>query len=220
MAEAAVQTNVSYLRVADFKLDGGTQPRAEIDEAIVSEYADAMKAGESFPPVVAFQDGASVWLADGFHRVHAARRADIKEIAAEVYDGTKRDAILHSVGANAAHGLRRTNADKRKAVMTLLEDDKWSQWSDREIARRCAVHNSFVSRLRASLSTSDSEESGNPPPRTYNTKHGTTATMNTENIGRRKPAANTNESSSNDEADDDKCPMCGQRWPRHLQVNK
>jgi hypothetical protein len=65
---------------------------------------------------------------------------------------------------------RRTNADKRKAVMTLLEDAEWSQWSDREISRHCAVHNSFVSRVRGSLSTSDSEETSEPPPpRTYAT---------------------------------------------------
>jgi hypothetical protein len=29
--------------------------------------------------------------------------------------------------ANAAHGQRRTNADKRKAVITLLEDAEWGR---------------------------------------------------------------------------------------------
>ena len=62
-----------------------------------------------------------------------------------------------------------TSADKRKAVLTLLEDDEWGQWSDREIARRCKVHHSFVSRVRPSLSTSDS---GPSPTRTVPTKHG------------------------------------------------
>lgn len=90
-------------------------------------------------------------------------------------------AVLHSVGANAQHGQRRTNADKRKAVMTLLNDEEWGQWSDREIARQCAVSKSFVNKLRPSLSTMDSEKS---VPRTYTTKHGTVSTMNTQNIGR------------------------------------
>lgn len=62
-------------------------------------------------------------------------------------------------------------------MLRLLEDEEWSAWSDREIARRCAVSNNFVSSLRPSLSTVDSEK-------TYTTKHGTTATMNTERIGR------------------------------------
>jgi len=34
------------------------------------------------------------------------------------------DAVFNSVGANAEHGLRRTNADKRRAVLTLLNDDE------------------------------------------------------------------------------------------------
>ena len=38
-------------------------------------------------------------------------------------DGGLRDAILFSVGANAAHGLRRTNADKRRTVLLLWEDE-------------------------------------------------------------------------------------------------
>jgi hypothetical protein len=63
--------------------------------------------------------------------------------------------------------------------MVLLNDEEWGKWSDREIARKCVVHNSSVSRIRKdSLSTSDSEN------RTYTTRHGTEATMNTGNIGK------------------------------------
>jgi hypothetical protein len=39
-------------------------------------------------------------------------------------------------------------ADKRKAVGLLLADPEWSQWSDREIGRRCQVDNKVVARLR------------------------------------------------------------------------
>jgi hypothetical protein len=38
--------------------------------------------------------------------------------------------VLHSAGANAMHGLRRTNADKRRTVMLLLQDEEWAAWSD------------------------------------------------------------------------------------------
>lgn len=77
------------------------------------------------------------------------------------------------------------NADKRRAVMTLLRDEEWGKWSAREIARRCVVSHDFASRLKnerdeRSLSSGDSE----PVARTYTTKHGTQATMRTENIGR------------------------------------
>ncbi len=74
------------------------------------------------------------------------------------------------------------NEDKRRAVMTLLNDEEWEKWSDREIARRCAVGHAFVSSLRLSLSMVDSDK---PTEKTYTTKHGTTSTMHTGNIGRR-----------------------------------
>jgi hypothetical protein len=97
--------------------------------------------------------------------------------------------------ANATHGLRRTNEDKRRAVTTLLNDiaptcEKghvcpqenrcWATWSDREIARQSNVSQPFVSALRPRLTDNVISE------RTYNTKHGTTSTMNTANIGGRK----------------------------------
>lgn len=169
------------VKLADIRIDGGTQARAELNEAAVAEYVEALAEGATFPPVVVFFDGSAYWLADGFHRFHAHRKAQAREIAADVRDGTKRDAILHSVGANANHGLRRSNADKRRAVETLLADAEWSKWSDREIARQCAVSPDTVGRIRRENEPvtvrSDSE-------RTYTTKHGTTAQMDTSNIGK------------------------------------
>jgi len=64
---------------------------------------------------------------------------------------------LHSVGANAKHGLRRSNKDKRKAVTTLLLDEQWCQWSDRAIAKQCQVSNRFVSNIRKELSVNGSQ---------------------------------------------------------------
>jgi hypothetical protein len=135
------------LALKTIRTDGGTQPRAALDQDRVAEYADDMARGDEFPPVTAFYDGADYWLADGFHRYHA-RAAHHPDIEVEVRQGTRRDAILHSVGANASHGMRRTNEDKRRAVLTLLGDPEWSQWSDREIARLCAVSDRFVNGLR------------------------------------------------------------------------
>jgi len=99
---------------------------------------------------------------------------------------------LYSVGANADHGQRRTNADKRRAVLILLNDEEWGKWSDREIARRCDIAGSGhwltkIAELRRGLHC-PAQDSDPAPSRTFTTKHGTMATMNTENIGRREPA--------------------------------
>lgn len=157
--------------------DGDTQPRAAMDENTVNEYVEAMEEGTKFPPVTVFFDGEQFWLADGFHRVKAAEKIGLLKVTVEVKQGSLRDAVLYSCGANATHGLRRSNVDKRRAVLRLLEDREWSQWSDRSIARCCGVHHQMVGRLRSSLEESSSE-------RKYTTKHGTTATMKTEKIGK------------------------------------
>lgn len=169
------------LAVADIRTDGGTQPRAGIDNSVVDDYADAMIDGAEFPSIIVYHDGAAYWLADGFHRLAAWKIANPgRPIPADVRQGDRREAVLHSVGANADHGLRRTNEDKRRAVMRLLGDGEWGQWSDREIARRCHVSHNFVSTLRRSLSSDDSDST----ERTYTTRHGTTATMQTASIGK------------------------------------
>jgi len=135
----------------DIRTDGGTQPREYLNELVLSEYAEAMTEGTEFPPVVIFFDGDDYWLADGFHRFFAAKKCGSRDLVADVQQGTRRDARLYAVGANAAHGLRRTNADKRRAALTLLQDEEWQRWSNREIARQCGVTHTFVAKLRREL---------------------------------------------------------------------
>ncbi len=54
--------------------DGGTQVRFCILDEDVMQYCEEMKRGVCFPPIVVFQDEAGVhWLADGFHRLWAAK---------------------------------------------------------------------------------------------------------------------------------------------------
>ncbi len=142
-----------------------------------------MVAGATFPPVVVFFDGSMRWLADGFHRVKAAERAKIAALKATVHHGTKRDAILFAIGANHTHGLRRTNADKRRAILTLLHDRQWGRWSDREISRRCGVAHTSVADTRSSLEYYSSDKPLTLE-REYTTKHGTVATMETGSIGK------------------------------------
>ena len=135
----------------DIRTDGGTQPREYLNELVLSEYAESMAEGAEFPPVVVFFDGDYYWLADGFHRFFAAKKCGVRDLVAEVRQGARRAARLYAVGANAAHGLRRTNADKRRAALTLLQDEEWQRWSNREIARQCGVTHTFVAKLRREL---------------------------------------------------------------------
>ncbi|MGR3278958.1 streptomycin biosynthesis regulator [Acaryochloris marina NIES-2412] len=146
-SEPSIQT----VEIAKIRRDGGTQPRAQLYEEVVAEYAEDMRQGAEFPPITIFFDGEQYWLADGFHRVSAKEATGEKKVISQVHSGTQRDAVLYAAGANAAHGLRRTNADKRRAVEHLLRDFEWSRWSDNAIANQCGVSHPFVSKLRAGI---------------------------------------------------------------------
>lgn len=131
--------------------DAEVHSRTGLDEATVARYAELITAGEEFPPLVVFNDGMKLWLADGWQRDAAYARAGIEAVPCDIRQGTRRDAILHSIRANARHGLPFTNAEKRQAVARLLKDEEWGQWSDREIARQACVSKSFVGAVRLSL---------------------------------------------------------------------
>jgi hypothetical protein len=66
--------------------------------------------------------------------------------------------MLFSSRANADHGKRRTNDDKRKAVNRLLTDSEWCNWSDGKIAKHCKVSQPFVTKVRHELRTNNGYE--------------------------------------------------------------
>lgn len=141
------------LKVSEIRTDGGTQMRAELNQDVYLEYRDQYLATGEFPPMDVFFDGTAYWLADGFHRLFGAREAKQKTVLCNIHDGTLRDAILFAVAANQRHGLKRSNADKRNAVMTLLNDPEWVKWSDSKIAEQAGVTHPFVASLRRDLVT-------------------------------------------------------------------
>lgn len=126
--------------------DAGTQTRAGLNHDVIADYATEKKSGKKYPPLVVFTDGKLYWLADGFHRLAAATRNQEKIVDCDVRKGTRLDAIKFALGANASHGLRRTNADKRKSVEIALAE--WPNVADAELARWCAVSQPFVSGVR------------------------------------------------------------------------
>lgn len=144
-------TNNQLLPISEISTDGGTQSRAELNDEVIIEYAHSMSIGGKFPPVVVFYDGERYWLADGYHRVWAAKKANLTHISSDIKQGTLRDAILFSVGANSSHGLRRTNADKRRAVETLVKDEEWKAWSNVKMARHCGVTEFLVREVKSSI---------------------------------------------------------------------
>ena len=188
---------ISKLPISNIRKLPEMQPRATMNQHVIDDYAEDIRSGAKFPPLDVFNVNGEFILVDGFHRLLAAQEAGLKKLYCEVRTGTIRDAFLFASGANSTHGFRRTNEDKRKAVERLLTDPEWKGWSDNKIAEICKVSVPFVGKMRGITINVNSEnprepapnspqsESVQPETRTYETKHGTIARMNIENIGKK-----------------------------------
>jgi hypothetical protein len=135
------------LPISLVELSGGTQQRP-LDQSTVDRYVELMRDGLDFPPVEIIFDGKHYWLWDGFHRYRAHQILERKEIRVNIENGSRRDAVWYSLGANATHGLPRPYGSLKSIVMTVLNDDKWRKKSDIDIARHVHCTRQYVYDLR------------------------------------------------------------------------
>ncbi|HRE79466.1 MAG TPA: ParB/Srx family N-terminal domain-containing protein [Opitutaceae bacterium] len=141
--------NLQVLPLEKINIYGGTQARMATDDEAIASYAEELKNGAVFPPVTVYFDGATYWLADGFHRYLSTKRAEFPTITAEVHAGGRGDALKHALGANGKNSLYRKNSDKRNSVEIALEE--WGDRANSVIAELCQVSPSMVRRCREEM---------------------------------------------------------------------
>src|SRR6266550_5876017 len=126
-----------------------TQIRAELRSDLITEYAELYRTKNGLPPIDVFtlRPGGPYLLADGFHRVAAAKQAKLPKIEVEIHTGDKKTAIKFALKVNACHGLRLSNADKRHAVELAIKE--FPDLSDRLIAEMTNMSNTFVGQIRS-----------------------------------------------------------------------
>lgn len=141
--------------------DDGLQARVTISNAKVTEYAGLYRDGVKMKPLKVFEDEKRpgyYWLGDGRHRQLARGSLALPDVECLVGTGGRRAAFLCALGANSDHGLPRTNADKRRAVVMALADEELRMWSDRKLAQQCGVRHPFVAKIRLELESDTSSE--------------------------------------------------------------
>jgi uncharacterized ParB-like nuclease family protein len=171
LSEGVVSIGVTEISLDSIEWrDMSTFVRCGMDGDQVENLQAAYEAGEDVPPVDLFsekvqsEDATGIesrvryYIGDGWHRFHAAREIGREVIPALVHSGGKREALRFALGANAAHGLRRTNRDKRKAVEVALRE--FPNLSNRAIAELCRVGPSMVNGVRPQLPDSGSSRVG------------------------------------------------------------
>lgn len=112
-------TTVQTVKIAelDAKRSVQVQVRVGLDEDTVKSYVHCF---EQLPPITVFDIDGTLVVADGNHRVEAARRLQLKDISAMVRAGTWADAEEEAALANVRHGKPLTGTEKRNVVDRLL----------------------------------------------------------------------------------------------------
>lgn len=148
-------TEIIDINIHQIRRDGGTQPRGVLDEDHINDLLFALKNGAKFEAVLLYYDGENYWLTDGYHRLAATIRHGKDKIKASVRQGTLQDAQWHSFSVNQHNVLKRSNADKQRAIVGALKHSYGISRSNSEIAQHCGVDEKTVRTWRSQL-----EESG------------------------------------------------------------
>lgn len=115
------------MKIEDIEESPRVQVRAgKPDASTVQRYREAYEAGAIMPPIVVFnEEGTERYIvADGHHRLAAARAAGMKTIEVDLRHGDEADALKYALSCNAAHGLPRTKKDLAFSVRQLMSNAK------------------------------------------------------------------------------------------------
>jgi uncharacterized ParB-like nuclease family protein len=138
----------------DIRTDLDTQIRVNLDADAVADYAMAMRRGDKFPPIQVYfvETSGGYILSDGFHRLAAHKQARPDEkILAEVRKEKIDTARWAAIGANKTNAVRRTTADKQRAVRLALAHLFGRCMSNRQIAEYVGVDEGTVRRFRHTM---------------------------------------------------------------------
>lgn len=136
--------------VAKIDINGSPKVRAELHEEAVAEYAQAYRAKKPLPKPTLFEVEKDHYLvADGLHRIAAMTDAKIGLKPFDVFQGTYADCLKYALRANLAHGLRRTNSDKRAGVIAALQE--FPKMSNGAISEIAAAGDDLVREVRKEL---------------------------------------------------------------------
>jgi hypothetical protein len=113
---------LTQIAIPDVVWDPKIYPRAKWSTATIERYAEAIEAGDQFPPIV-LEQGTNRLL-DGKHRLEAYKRTEAGAISAEWHEvpegvSPKRYAATLS----ARHGDRMSNADLKALALEECEAD-------------------------------------------------------------------------------------------------
>ena len=148
------------MKLIDITKDPDIYPRIQISHQIIGSYAEALKAGARFPPVLVQkinEDGVGkTILLDGFHRIEAYKEANLDEIEETYW----RDEVLDknewlerlrivSLQCNRKHGKGATEKDIEFQGLKIVKDRPIDKLVGviKELAEEWGVTEGYMSQL-------------------------------------------------------------------------
>lgn len=127
---------MTELQLSQVVFDQSIYPRTEWSQATVNRYAEAIDAGDEFPPIVL--EAETNRLLDGMHRLQAHKQAlkdQIRVVWQEVPEGIP--AKLYAASLSAKHGDRITGEELRTIAREIAEANP--EYDLKTIAKYCGV---------------------------------------------------------------------------------
>ena len=143
--------SIERIPIAEIDVEGAPVVRDAVNKNTVKEYSELITKVGVLPPLDVFKIPKSqfVMLADGLHRLEAAKLCKMTHIACNVMEGSTEDCYKFALKANQKHGLRRTDADKRACIQTAIT--RWKDASNAAVAKLCGVSDHTVAAERKSM---------------------------------------------------------------------
>lgn len=148
-------TEVTTLKVAQIEESRKVKVRDQLNRAAVQEYAElyASSGSDVLPPLDIFQErNCKSWIvADGRHRLAAARKAGIEKLPCKLHEGDDIAALDFAVGCNIKHGVRRTDADLGAILTSIFNTTELAEKyrTDEELSDKVGVTVRAVQKHRA-----------------------------------------------------------------------
>lgn len=134
---------MTVIGITEVVFDQAIYPRTEWSQATVNRYAEAVNAGDVFPPIVL--EAATNRLLDGMHRWQAHKQAlrnEIDVIWVQVPEGVP--AKLFAASLSAKHGDRISGEELRQIAREIATDNP--DYDLKTIAGYCGVTRQTVSK--------------------------------------------------------------------------
>ncbi len=127
------------LAIKDIVVDPTVQIRRGNHEATIRRYEESF---EKLPPVDVFKTPEGLLLADGFHRIAAAERLGLREIAANIHKGTREHALEFAVVSNTKNAEPFTPEERDEGIRRLRQ--LHPDWSNVRVAQVMSVSDDTV----------------------------------------------------------------------------